>query len=180
MHAAGAAAEAFLVREFEAKPTAPGAQATLAVLGRIGKDQAAALCHQLVAERAPLAIEAALALGYLPGSKEDPVLRDCVADRHGDVTLRTAAACSLTRHGDRSVAPTFLAAIVRAGTPAGRADEAQLGLPGKSRWARERYFIQLMLKDLGHQDLLDEFDSDAPWPALEKLAPRIEARLKGS
>lgn len=176
---AGGAAERFLIREFEDAPAAPGAQATLAALGRIGGDAAVALCQQLVNERAPLAIEAALALGELPGSGSDETLLKCMADRHSDASLRAAAACSLVRHGEREHAPAFVAAIVRAGTPAGRADEKQFGLPDKSRWARERYFVQRMLRKLGHHDLCDALDSDAPWPVLEKLAPRVAARLKG-
>jgi len=179
VHAAGRAAEPFLIQAFEEAPAAPGAQATLAALGRIGDKAAIELCQQLVEERAPLAYEAALALGELPTDKTNEVLRQCVSDRHSDASLRTAAACSLARHGEQELAPTFLAAIVRAGTPAGRADEKALGLPGKSRWARERYFVQRTLQKLGHQDLCDALDSDAPWPALEKLAPRVAARLSG-
>jgi hypothetical protein len=179
VHDAGSSAEPFLIRELQDNPAAPGAQASLATLGRIGGEDSVELCRQLVIERGPLAIEAALALGDLPSSEDDPALRQCVADRHGDASLRTAAACSLARHGERELAPAFLAAIVRAGTPAGRADEVSLGIPPKSRWARERYFVQRTLRDLGHQDLLEVLDSDAPWPALEKLAPRVNARLSG-
>ena len=176
---AGAAAESFLIREFEDAPAAPGAQATLAALGRVGGNAAVVLCQQLVNERAPLAIEAALALGELPLTGDNEALLKCMMDRHSDASLRAAAACSLARHGEREQAPAFVAAIVRAGTPAGRADEKQFGLPDKSRWARERYFVQRMLRKLGHDDLCDALDSDAPWPVLEKLAPRVAARLKG-
>lgn len=177
--AAGAVAEPFLIRAFEEAPAADGAQATLAALGRIGGEPAIALCRRLVEERAPLAYEAALALAELPTTKSDKVLLECVADRHSDASLRTAAACALARHGENEQTPRFLAAIVRAGTPAGRADEKELGLPGKSRWARERYFVQRTLRKLGHADLCDALDSDAPWPVLEKLAPKVEARLQG-
>lgn len=176
---AGAAAERFLVRAFVESPAAPGGQATLATLGRIGGDRAIELCAQLVKERAPLAVEAALALGELPAGDGEQALMTCMQDLYSDVSLRAAAACSLARHGEREHSPAFLAAIVRAGTPAGRADEKALGLPGKSRWARERYFVQRTLRKLGHDDLCDAFDSDAPWPVLEKLAPRVEKRLAG-
>ena len=179
VYQAGRAAEPFLIKEFQEAPSAPGAQATLAVLGRVGGEAAIVLCRELVTERAPLAIEAALALGDLPDSSADQALLSCVVDRYSDATLRTAAACSLARHGEREHAPRFLAAIVRAGSPLGRTDEKELGLPDKSRWARERYFVQRLLRKLGHDDLCDQLDSDAPWPVLEELAPRVAARLKG-
>jgi HEAT repeat protein len=177
IYAGGAAAEPYLIVAFENAPAAPGSQATLAALGRIGGKDAIKLCQQLVNERAPLAVEAALALGDLPAGKDDAALLKCMQDRHSDASLRVAAACSLARHGEREHSPQFLAAIVRAGTPTGRGDEQKFGLPGKSRWARERYFVQRMLRKLGHDDLCDALDSDAPWPVLEKLAPRVAKRL---
>ena len=177
VHAAGETAEPFLIEAFEAAPAAPGGQATIAALGRIGGAAAITLCEQLVNERAPLAVEAALALGELPAGSGGDALLKCMQDRHSDASLRAAAACSLARHGEREHAPQFVAALVRAGTPAGRADEKAFGLPGKSRWARERYFVQRMLRKLGHDDLCDALDSDAPWPVLEKLAPRVAKRL---
>ena len=148
-------------------------------LGRIGGRQAATLCRRMVEERAPLAIEAALALAELPGAADDEVLLSCVRDRHGDATLRTACACALARRGEREAAPRWIMAIVRAGTPAGLRDESELGVPDKTRWARERYFVQRTLLALGHQDLCDQLDTDAPWPALERLAPLVAARLAG-
>ena len=169
--------EKLLIIEFRNMPAAPGGQATLATLGRIGTSESVELCRELVRERAPLAVEAALALGKLPGVPSDTALLACVQDRHSDISLRVAAACSLARHGEQKYAPNFIAAIVRAGTPAGRADEQTFGLPDKSRWARERYFVQYMLRDLGHRDLSDALDTDAPWPALEKLAPQVRKRL---
>ncbi len=179
IYKAGAAAERFLISAFETNPAAIGGQATLAALGHAGGKAATQLCQQLVTERAPLAVEAALALGDLPADKGDTALLQCMQDRHSDAALRVAAACSLARHGESQHAPLFLAAIVRAGTPAGRSDEKRFGLPSKSRWARERYFVQRMLRKLGHNDLCDALDSDAPWPALEKLAPRVAQRLTG-
>lgn len=179
VHRLGKAAEPLLIAEFERTPAAAGAQATVAMLARIGGQPAAELCRQLVRERAPLAVEAALALGELPGSADDQALLQCVQDRHSDITLRTAAACSLARHGEREHAPRFVEAIVRAGTPNGIQDQRELGLPAKFRWARERYFVQRMLQAAGHKDLGDALDSDAPWPTLEKLAPQVAARLRG-
>ena len=173
----GQAAEEPLILEFRNNPAAPGGQATLATLGRIGGTESVALCRELVSERAPLAVEAALALGELPGAPSDTVLLACIQDRHSDASLRVAAACSLARHGERNYAPDFIAAIVRAGTPSGRTDEQTFGLPGKSRWARERYFIQRMLRQLGHRDLSDALDTDAPWKMLEQLAPQVRKRL---
>ena len=177
---AGSAAEQHLIRLIEDSPSADGAQATVAVLGRVGAADAVALCRRLVTEQGPLAVEAALALGTLPTSRDDPALTRCLDDAYTDATLKTAAACSLARHGERARAPRWIAAIVRAGTPAGKQDERELGVPRKTRWARERYFIQQTLAALGHQDLLEELDTDAPWPALEALAPEVEARLRSS
>ena len=179
IYKAGAAAERYLISSFENDPAAIGGQATLAALGRIGGTAATKLCQQLINERAPLAVEAALALGDLPEDEGDTALLQCMQDRHSDAALRVAAACSLARHGESQHAPQFLAAIVRAGTAAGRSDQKRFGLPSKSRWARERYFVQRMLRKLGHNDLCDALDSDAPWPALEKLAPRVAQRLTG-
>lgn len=173
----GQAAEESLILEFRNKPTAPGGQATLATLGRIGGAKSIELCRELVSERGPLAVEAALALGELPSVPSDAVLLACIQDRHSDASLRVAAACSLARHGEQKFAPNFIAAIVRAGTPAGRADEQTFGLPDKSRWARERYFVQYMLRQLGHRDLSDALDTDAPWQMLEQLAPQVRKRL---
>ncbi|MGC6487526.1 MAG: hypothetical protein ACON4Z_07770 [Planctomycetota bacterium] len=178
--AAGRAAEAPLLALLEQRPAAAGAQATVAALGRIGGTATVRACRQIVDERGALAIEAALALGLLPTGPEDPALLACVGDRYTDATLRTAAACSLARHGERTLAPEWLAAVVRAGTPAGLADERALGLPPKTRWARERYFVQRLLRDLGHVDLSTALDTDASWPSLEQLAPRVRSRLATS
>lgn len=176
--AAGAASEAPLIAALREAPAAAGAQASIATLGRIGGPEATDFCRGLVEERAPLAVEAALSLGELTVAADDDVLLACVQDRFTDATLRTAAACALARHGEREHAPRWIGAIVRAGTPGGRADERDLGVPNKSRWARERYFVQRTLLALGHRDLCDQLDTDASWPALEKLAPKIEARLR--
>lgn len=177
VYALGQKAEVYLIEELERTPSAPGAQASIAALGHIGGRVAVAHCRQLVLERAPLAVEAALALGELDIANDDEVLLDCMLDHHSDVVLRTAAACSLVRHGETERAPRYLGAIVRAGTPAGRADEQAFGLPVKTRWARERYFVQRTLRALGHDDLCEALDTDAPWPTLEALAPKIAARL---
>lgn len=177
--AAGDRAEAPLITLLRTSPAAPGAQASIKALSGIGGAAATMHCRLLVEERAPLAVEAALAMADLPGSADDSVLLACVQDRHSDATLRTAAACALARHGEQDHAARWLGAIVRAGTPAGRADERALGVPGKSRWALERYMLQRTLMALGHRDLCDQLDTDASWPTLEKLAPKIERRLRG-
>ena len=175
---AGRRAEAPLLRALTERPAAPGAQAAIAALGRVGGDDAVAFCRRMVEERAPLAVEAALALAELPGAADDAALLACVQDEHSDAALRTAAACALVRHGERRHASAWIAAVVRAGTPAGRRDERELGVPTKTRWARERYFVQRTLLALGHRDLGEQLDTDAPWPTLEKLAPKVEARLR--
>ena len=177
---AGAAAEAPLIELIDARPSAAGAQASIATLGRIGGPAAVELCRRLVEERSALAVEAALALGELPGEALDDVLLSCVQDSFTDATLRTAAACALVRHGEQDHAPRWIAAVVRAGTPAGRMDERELGVPSKTRWARERYFVQRTLQKLGHTDLMERLDTDASWPTLERLAPEVEARLRRS
>ena len=174
----GGRAEAPLVKLLIDRPASAGAQASIAVLARVGGAPAVNHCRDVVNERGTLAVEAALALGVLPGSADDAALLACLDDSFTDVTLRAAAACSLARHGDRTRAPAWIAAIVRAGTPAGRADEQVLNLPIKARWARERYFVQRTLLALGHEDLLREFDTDSSWPALEAIATRIEQRLR--
>ena len=174
----GGRAEAPLLELLERAPGAPGAQASVAVLGSIGGAPAAEACRVLVEERGPLAVEAALALGRLPTDGADPVLTACLQDTFTDATLRTAAACSLSRHGETTLAPRWIAAVVRAGSPGARADERELGVPQKTRWAQERYFVQRLLLALGHQDLASALDTDAPWPVLEALAPKILARLQ--
>jgi len=177
LHDAGAAAEAPLLDALQRDPTAPGAQAATALLGRIGGTASRDFCVEQLDERTPLACEAALALGELPPGAE-ATLRACVNDHLRAADVRTAAACALARHGDTSTAPAFLAAIVRAGTAAGRADEPTLGIPNKARWALERYFVKRTLQQLGHTDLADELDPDAPWPNLESLAPKVRERLQ--
>ena len=174
----GELAEAPLVKLLIDRPASPGAQASLATLARVGGALAVDHCRNVVNERGRLAVEAALALGVLPSSADDAALLGCLDDPFADVTLRAAAACSLARHGERTRTPAWIAAIVRAGTPAGRADEQALNLPIKARWARERYFVQRTLLALGHADLLRGFDTDSSWPALEAAAARIQQRLR--
>ena len=174
----GARSEAPLLEQLSERPAAAGAQASLAALARVGGAAAVAHCRRVVTERGTLAVEAALALGVLPGRADDASLLGCLDDPFTDVTLRAAAACSLARQGERERAPRWIGAIVRAGTPAGRADEQALGIPIKERWARERYFVQRTLLALGHDDLLQGFDTDSSWRALESIADRIEMRLR--
>ena len=157
----GGAAEATLIQLIERRPAAPGAQASVAALGALGGADAVKKCRELVDERGALAVEAALSLGSLPTSADDPALRGCLQDRYTDATLRTAAACSLARHGEQQLAPRWVESVVRAGTPTGRADERELGVPQKTRWARERYFVQRLLLSLGHADLASALDTDA-------------------
>lgn len=176
LYAAGSACEGPLLDVLQRQPTAPGAQAAVGLLGRVGGAGARAFCEEQLRERTPLACEAALALGELPAGAEQ-TLRACVRDRLRGSDVRTAAACALARHGDREVAPEFLRAVVRAGTRAGREDERTLGMPQQPRWALERYFVQRTLLQLGHEDLAAELDPDAPWPRLEELAPRVAERL---
>lgn len=174
----GSRAEGPLLGLLDRAPGATGAQASVAVLGAIGEARAAEACRVLVEERGPLAVEAALALGRLPTDREDPALTAVLQDTFTDPTLRTAAACSLSRHGEATLAPRWIAAVVRAGSPGARVDERDLGVPQKTRWAQERYFVQRLLLALGHQDLAHALDTDAPWPVLEALAPKVRDRLQ--
>ena len=77
------------------RPSSSGAQASIAVLSRVGGALAVNHCRDVVNERGTLAVEAALALGVLPGSADDAALLACLDDPFTDVTLRAAAACSL-------------------------------------------------------------------------------------
>lgn len=171
----GSPAAAAVTARLRATPGAPGAQAAIAVLGRIGGPDAAALLQELVADRGPLAAEAALALGELGAADAVPVLRSCVDDRFADPTLRTAAACSLVHLGHRAEAARLLRGVLLAGTPAGQSLQQELGLPERPRWALERYLVQRMLL----RDAPTDFglDTDASWPELEAATARIVAWL---
>lgn len=172
---AGPPAGDALAAGLRATPGAPGAQAAVAVLGRIGGTTAVALLLELVTDRGPLAVEAALALGELQAGEAHSVLCACVDDRFADATLRTAAACALLRLGHRAAAASLLRGVLLAGTPAGQELQRELGLPEKPRWALERYFVQRALLHTAGTDF--GLDTDASWPDLEQAAARISAWL---
>ncbi len=173
--AIGAPAAPILAGLVLQRPEAPGAQAAVAVLGRIGDAATAGPLTNFVTERHALGAEAALALGELRAATAAQALRLAVADRVADPTLRTAAACALVRLGDRSAARPLLLAIVLAGTPHG-IDQARLvGLPERSRWALERYMVQRVL--LQEAGTCFDLDTDAPWDRLAESARAIDAWL---
>lgn len=170
-----------LLAALQRNSSQPGAQAAVAVLGRIGGPQAAAGLLALVAERGPLATEAAHALGELPPDANvlatlQPGLLACIGDRFADATLRTAAAAALLRHGERRAIAEFVRAVLLAGTPAGQALQARHHLPEKSRWALERYLLQRALLRAAGDDF--GLDTDASWPDLEAAAQRISDWLE--
>jgi len=169
-----------LLEALHRSAAAPGAPAAVAVLGRIGGPDAATGLLALVAERGPLATEAAQALGELPHDTATlttlrPGLLACVADRFADVTLRTAAAAALLRHGERRAVADFVRAVLLAGTPAGQQLQARHHLPEKSRWALERYLLQRALLRTAGDDF--GLDTDASWPDLEAATQRISQWL---
>lgn len=170
-----------LLDSLQRNASQPGAQAAVAVLGRIGGNDATAGLLAMVAERGPLATEAAQALGELPpGANHLPTLRPvllaCTADRFADATLRTAAAASLLRAGERHAIADFVRAVLLAGTPAGQALQQQHHLPEKSRWALERYLLQRALLHAAGEDF--GLDTDASWPDLEATTQRISQWLE--
>ena len=61
---------------------APGAQAAVAAIGEVGYRPARTWLERQVVERAPLGVEAALALGRLPASESVPLLSRTAADRY--------------------------------------------------------------------------------------------------
>jgi hypothetical protein len=160
----------------------PGAQAAVAVLGRIGGSVATESLLAMVAERGPLATEAAQALGELPSGPDSlpilrPILLACTADRFADATLRTTAAASLLRAGERHAIADFVRAVLLAGTPAGQSLQQQHHLPEKTRWALERYLLQRALLHAAGEDF--GLDTDASWPDLEATTQRISQWLEG-
>lgn len=178
VHAHGTAASRHLVTALARRPDAAGAQAAVALLGRIGDDGAARFLASLVTDRGPLAVEAALALGELPAPGAVGTLVGCARDRFADATLRTAAACAAVRLGARTEVADVLRGVMLAGTPAGQDLQRQLGLPDKPRWAYERYLIQRLLRDEAPGEPL--FDTDAPWRELERAADRLSDWLAKS
>lgn len=172
----GPAGATSLASHLRARPGAPGAQAAIAVLGRLGGDDAVALLQELVTDRGPLAADAALALGELRAKSAEPVLRACVDDRFADATLRTAAACGLLHLGRRDAAAKLLRGVLLAGTPAGQALQHELGLPEKPRWALERYLVQRALLRTAGSDF--GLDTDASWPELEQATARVSEWLQ--
>ncbi|MCR9246768.1 MAG: HEAT repeat domain-containing protein [bacterium] len=175
-HRHGDAATPVLLELLDRDPAAPGARAVVALVGKLGDPQAAPALIDLLEDRGDLAIEAALALGWLDHSTSREALVATVRDRFADATIRTAAACSAVRLGERAVAADLIAAVLVAGTPAGQESSRQLGLPVKTRWAYERYLILRVLRDVAPE--LEGFDTDAPWSDLEAASQRVAAWLR--
>ena len=170
-----AMAEALVV-ELRRTQTAPGAQAAVAALGSLGGKEANAYLLETLTDRGDLAVDAALALGSGNDLPETEPLVEIARDPLAPATLRAACAASLLRHGQgRRVAP-LIRAILLAGSPKGNPLLQQLGLPGKSRWAHERYLIQTALLAAANDNF--GLDTDASWPDLEATADRVSAWLE--
>lgn len=177
-HALGPAAVPRLVALLRQDPGSPGAPAAVCLLGRLGGPEIVPALRELVVDRTPLAVEAALALGELQDAGANEDLRACVEDAAADATLRTAAACALVRCGDARAATPLLRAVVLAGSPDGAPLARTLGLPERPRWALERYLVQRLLAQEGAAELSIALDPDASWPALAAVAERITAWLE--
>ncbi|MBK8096600.1 MAG: hypothetical protein IPK26_05800 [Planctomycetes bacterium] len=172
----GAGAAPLLVDELRAQPTAPGAQAAVAALGRLGNPAAEPFLLELLHDRGDLALEAAQALGTLPAAAATNALLDTMRDRLADATLRTACAASLLRLGQTAAVREFIVAVLLAGTPDGQQGAQRFGLPNKSRWAHERHLLIRALQAVAGQDF--GLDTDAPWPALSAATARVDAWLR--
>ncbi len=177
VYSLGAPATPRLLALLRERPLEPGAPAAVCVLGRLGGDGVAAALCLLVADRSPLAVEAALALGELRATSAVETLQACVNDPAADATTRTAAACALVRCGAKAAAGPLLRAVLLAGTPAGATIGRDLGLPQRPRWALERYLVQRMLAQEGAPELALALDPDASWPDLVAVTERISAWL---
>ncbi|MGE3171042.1 MAG: hypothetical protein AB7O97_00350 [Planctomycetota bacterium] len=172
----GPAAAGPLAQALRRRPDGAGAEAALAVLGRLGGDVARELLLERVADRTPLAPAAALALADCGADADRPVLRAVAADRLADPTLRAAVAHTLLRLGDRAEVRELVRAIALADTPAGRPLQDRLGLPHKTRWAYERYLLITALRAVANGDF--GLDTDASWPMLEQAAARVDEWLQ--
>lgn len=176
--ALGAAGAAPLIAALQRHPSAPGAQAAVAALGRTGNPAAVPFLLAVVADRGEQAVEAALALGELAPLEHAAALQSVVDDRLADATLRTACACTLLRLGIRRPVAPLIRGVLLAGTPAGQDLQVRLGLPERPRWAHERYLIQRTLRHTAGTDF--GLDTDASWPDLLASADRIAVWLQES
>lgn len=155
-----------------------GAEAAVAVLGRLGGVEARELLRDLVGDRGPMAAAAALALGDCGLPLDRTLLLATAEDRLADATLRAASTASLLRLGARDEVRNLVRGILLAGTPYGRELEQALGLPHRPRWAYERHLLQLALRDIAGQDF--GLDTDAPWADLSRTATAIDLYLQTS
>ena len=174
----GPAAAPALAAAIRREPAADGEQIAIAVLGALGGDAAEELLMELVdAPDARSAAEAALAIGRMPSptagerTRRLSWLRRVVGEPSYDPSIRTGAAASALRLGDRDVAVDFLHLIWIADSPAARETRERLGLPNRSRWAHERVMARDAIADtFGHDFGLDP---DLAWPDLAARADRF-------
>lgn len=178
MEAAWSAGErivAPLVDGLQQDPEAPGGQPAVRLLGMFGGKVAIQFLETHLRERGRNATEAALALGEADARAAVPLLRETAVDRLADPTLRCACTAGLVRLGAGRDVRTLVRAFVLAGTPAGEPLRLELGLPQRSRWALERHMLQRALLAASGNDF--GFDTDSPWPDLERAAEAIDAFL---
>ncbi len=173
--ALGPVASTPLIAALREQPDAPGVEAALATLGRLGGDGARELLLETVQDRAPYAAAAALAIGDCADATSAQPLLLTATDRLADPTLRAAACATLLRIGIRSEVRSLVRGILLAGTPHGRELERELGLPRRPRWAYERYLLQQALRDAAGEDF--GLDTDAPWDAMLACADRVDSWL---
>lgn len=167
-----------LVAALEAEPTGAGVEAAIAVLGRLGGDDARTWLLDALAARDGVEAFAALALGDCGTQDDRPALLVAATDRLADPQLRAAATASLLRLGCRRDVRSLVRGLLLAGTPAGRELERELGLPHRPRWAYERHLLQLALRDSAGTDF--GLDTDAPWSELSRVADAVDRWLESS
>lgn len=168
-----------LIEALQEDSSGAGVQIAIACLGALGGTDARDFLIRCRDRSPRIAAEAMLALGQLGTPADESVLqclRD-VAGRPGASPLqRSAAAASLLDLGQDAEALPLLAAILRAGTPAGRAESERLGLPDKARWAHERHIaIESIRRRTGGEDY--GLDPDLAWPDLDAAVTRMTDAL---
>jgi hypothetical protein len=160
-------------------PAGAGAECAVALAARCGAREVEVELAALLAAGEPrvpplLCARAAAALGTLDSPTARDALTRAMDSRALAPLVRTAAAAALLDRGARGDVPRFLGAVLLAGTPAGSAEGARLGLPDKARWAHERLLaIEAIVRASGGEDF--GLHHDASWPALEAGTARMMA-----
>ncbi len=176
VQAQGKDAAPALMQALRQHPQGPGRQAAIQLLGSLQSAKARPLLESFLHANDPQAADAALALGKMLSTDSMALLMDCLDQHDNPVLLRTAAACALWDLDNKAAAWPMFKAILLATTPEGPALLAQQGLPGKNRWAHERYLcIQTIRRSMAAPAGLDE---DASWPRLQAAVLRLEGQIQ--